>query len=53
MYGNDNVYKEAGKAVAYCSLLCIYRAILMQYEKPVAVHWGQMGQTFMVAKTLV
>jgi hypothetical protein len=32
MYANGNVYKEAGNAVAYCSLLCIHRAILMQCE---------------------
>jgi len=37
MYANGNVYKEAGKAVAYCSLLCLHRAILMQCEKQVAV----------------
>jgi hypothetical protein len=43
MYANGNVYKEAGQAVAYCSLLCIHRAILMQYEKQVAVHQVEIG----------
>jgi hypothetical protein len=38
MYANGNVYKGAGNAVAYCSLLYIHRAILMQCEKQVAVH---------------
>jgi hypothetical protein len=35
MYANGNVYNEAGRAVAYRSLLCIHRAILMQCEKQV------------------
>ena len=29
MYGNGNIYKEAGNAVAYCNLLYIHRAILL------------------------
>jgi hypothetical protein len=48
MYANINVYKEAGQTVAYCSLLCIHRAISMQYEKQVAVHQVLGGPKFLM-----
>jgi hypothetical protein len=34
MYANGNVYKEAGNAVAYCSLLYIHRTILQYRTGP-------------------